>query len=558
MNNEQLDELTTMRARIAELESTIAGNRRLIDKLEDVIARLMQRHWGRSSEKHPGQGELSLFNEAELVAMAGDDDDGSDGPADDDTDAAADAGTDADAGGAAGGGSAGTRGPRRKRVLPPHLARVRVVHELDEAHRLGACGSLLMPIGEEITEQLGVLPATHFVIQHVKIKYACSCKACGVKTAPMPTPLIPGSQASPALVAATMVAKLDWASPLYRQERIAKTFGVDLPRAKLARWMIRASEHLVPLYNLMQDELFGYDIVQSDDTGIQVLKEDGRDPSTKSALWIRRGGPPGRAVVLVDYRPTKGLSEANSLLEHCAGAYLVCDAAATFLRVAKIHGLTVVLCNDHARRMFVDAARSSSKKPAPKGWIATKAIGFYKTLYEIERKAKPLTASQRRERRQARAVPVWDAFMGWAKRMHAEGVRDAKTREALEYLIRHEEGLRRYLEDGRLPISNIASEHVAKTVAVARRNFLFADTPAGAAASAMVYSIIESAKANGQNVLKYLTVVLDEIPGATSVEEVEALLPWNLPDEEVEARYARLPWPSIAAPATTGAIEKPG
>ena len=129
--------------------------------------------------------------------------------------------------------------------------RVRVVHELDEAQRLGACGARLLPIGEEITEQLGVLPATRFVIQHVKIKYACSCKECGVKTAPMPAPLIPGSQASPALLAATMVGKLDCANPLYCEERIAKSFGVDLPRAKLARWMIRASEHLVPLYNLM-------------------------------------------------------------------------------------------------------------------------------------------------------------------------------------------------------------------------------------------------------------------------------------------------------------------
>ena len=554
MNTGQIDDIEAMRARIVELERALAGSRRLIDKLEDVIARLAQRHWGRSSERHPGQGELSLFNEAELVAMGGDDDE----------DEAAEEPSGADDAAGTGTGTGGADKPakrRRRRVLPDHLERVAVRHELDETERRCrcGCGGSLVPIGEEITEQLGVMPATHFVIQHIKVKYACPCKGGGVRTAPMPAPLIPGSQASAALVAATMVGKLDWASPLYRQERIAKSFGVDLPRAKLARWMIAGAAHLTPLYNLMQDELFGHDIVQSDDTGIQVLKEDGRDPSSRSALWIRRGGPPGRAVVLVDYRPSKGLSEARSLLEHCReGSYLVCDAAATFLGVARIHALVPVLCNDHARRMFVDAARPTKKKPAPKGWIATKAIGFYKTLYEIERSAKPLSADQRRERRQARAAPVWDAFMAWAKRMHGEGVRDARTREALEYLIRHEEGLRRYLEDGRLPISNILSEHVAKTVAVARRNFLFADTPAGAAASAMVYSVIESAKANGRNVLKYLTVVLDEIPGARSVEEVEALLPWRLTDSEVEARYARLPWPSIAAPATTGAVEKPG
>ena len=566
VNNEQLDDVAVMRARIAALEAELAGSRRLIDKLEDIIRRLAQRHWGRSSEKHPGQGELSLFNEAELAAMGGEND-----PGDEADEASGDAGDGADtaAGGgdaAAGAGSAKPTKPRRRRVLPDHLERVRVLHELDEVQRLGACGQLMVVIGEEITEQLGVMPATHFVIQHVKLKYACPCKACGVRTAPMPTPPVPGSQASAALLAATMVGKLDWALPLYRQERIAKTFDVDLPRSKLARWMIAGAGHLAPLYNLMQDELVGYDIVASDDTGIQVLKEDGRDPSSKSALWIRRGGPPDKPVVLVDYRRSKGLAEARSLLDHCQG-YLVCDAAPTFERAAEIHGLTLVLCNDHARRKFVEAARTGKKSPAPKGWIATKAIGFYKTLYAVEREARQreLTAAQTKELRACKAAPVWESFLGWAKRMHAEGVRDRATREALEYLIRHETGLVEYLNDGRLPISNIASEHVAKTVALARKNFLFADTPAGAEASAMIYSIIESAKANGQNVLKYLTVVLDALPGAPSVEQIEALLPWRLTAEEVAVRYAAMPWPSMARPTpaasppppTTDVVAKP-
>jgi len=131
--------------------------------------------------------------------------------------------------------------------------------------------------------------------------------------------------------------------------------------------------------------------------------------------------------------------------------------------------------------------------------------------------------------------------------------------EALEYLIRHEIGLRRYCEDGRLPISNIQSEHVVKTVAVARGDFLFADTPAGATASALIYSVLETAKANGQNVLKYLTVVLEALPGATSIDEIEALLPWRLPAEEVSKRYARLPWPAMAMPNTVAEVrEKPG
>lgn len=189
-------------------------------------------------------------------------------------------------------------------------------------------------------------------------------------------------------------------------------------------------------------------------------------------------------------------------------------------------------------------------------WISTKAVAFYKQLYAIEREIKELPPDQQRERRQRKAVPIWNTFMAWAKQMHAEGVRHLRTREALEYLIKHEIGLRRYCEDGRLPISNILSEHVAKTVAVARRNFLFADTPAGASASALIYSVIESAKANRQNVLKYLTVILNELPGVQTSEEIEALLPWRLSVSEVSTRYARLPWPAVAISDTPAAPRK--
>src|SRR5690606_12388473 len=119
-------------------------------------------------------------------------------------------------------------------------------------------------------------------------------------------------------------------------------------------------------------------------------------------------------------------------------------------------------------------------KAKTKGWVASKAIEFYRRIYAIERGIKDLTPVMKRERRQAQAVPVWDEFLAWAQATQKLGVAHAGTREALAYLTRHAEGLRRYCEDGRLPISNILAEHVAKAIAVPRKNFLFADTPAGA------------------------------------------------------------------------------
>ena len=220
------------------------------------------------------------------------------------------------------------------------------------------------------------------------------------------------------------------------------------------------------------------------------------------------------------------------------------DAAQSFEAIARIHDLVPVLCNDHARRKFVEAERGGVPNS-----LAGKAIAFYKKLYRIEREATrlKLTPAQRHHRRRRQAVPIWDTFIGWARQIREAGVRDRGTRMALDYLLKHEQGLRRYCADGRLPISNIASEHVAKTIAVPRRNFLFADTPAGATASALIYSLIETARANGHEPRRYLTVVLAELPGAADVEAIEALLPWNLTIEEVERRYAARPKPTGTA-----------
>ena len=488
----EIIDIEQLRQRLIVAERDLATKIRMIDKLEQVIAQLAQRHWGRSSEVHPGQADLSLFNEAELAAMQATLDDEPEDADEQAGDSAADgqdvAGDDDKA------SPPKPAKPRARRLLPDHLERVRVTHELDEEHRQGECGSQLMPIGEEVTEQIGVIPARQFVIQHVKLKYACACKECGVKTAPMPLQPLPGSQASASILAYTMVGKFLDALPLYRQEKIWAREGLDLSRSKLARWLIDSASFLQPLYNLMQEVFFAYDIAMSDDTGIQVLKEDGRSASSRSALWIRRGGAPETPVVLLDYNVSKGSAVASTLLEDFKG-FLVVDAAPSFNAIVGKNELLTVLCNDHSRRKFVEAGRHApkGKKGTSEEWVATKAIAFYKRLYKLEEQIRDLPPAQRLEKRQREAVPIWDTFMEWAKKVQTLGVRHAKTRTALNYLIKHEAGLRRYCDDGRLPISNILTEHVAKTVALARKNFLFADTPAGAASSALIYSILESA-----------------------------------------------------------------
>ncbi len=545
-----IQDIEQLRERLIVAERDLAGKIRLIDKLEQVIAQLAQRHWGRSSEKHPGQADLSLFNEAELAAMQATLEDELDNTDEPMSDSATDADDAVNTGAPDQASPAKPAKPRPRRQLPDHLERVRVTHELDEEHRHGECGGQLVPIGEEVTEQIGVIPARQFVIQHVKIKYACACKECGVKTALMPLQPLPGSQASASILAYTMVAKLLDCLPLYRQEKIWAREGLDLSRSKLARWLIDSASLLQPLYNLMQEVFFAYDIAMSDDTGIQVLKEDGRSASSRSALWIRRGGAPETPVVLLDYNVSKGSAVASMLLEEFKG-YLIVDAAPSFNAIVSKNELTTVLCNDHSRRKFVEAGRNAPKRKknaTSEEWVATKAIAFYKQLYKLEKEIRELPPQYRLEKRQREAVPIWDTFMAWAKQVQTLGVRHAKTRAALNYLIKHEAGLRRYCDDGRLPISNILTEHVAKTVALARKNFMFSDTPAGAASSAMIYSILESAKASNHNPLHYMTAVLAEIPNAKSLEDIEALLPWQLSVEQAANLYHSQPSPAQKIP----------
>ena len=166
---------------------------------------------------------------------------------------------------------------------------------------------------------------------------------------------------------------------------------------------------------------------------------------------------------------------------------------------------------------------------------------WYGKLYRIEAETKHLDPDERHAIRQAQAVPVWDEFLAWAERVFTEGVAHGRTTEALSYLLKNREGLRAYCLDGRLPISNIKSEHVAKTIAVMRKNFLFADTPSGATASARIFSVIETARANNHNPYQYLSVLLTELPQANSLQDIERQLPWNLTPEQVSVMFGAYP-----------------
>lgn len=520
-------------ARQQAFRDTIVKQRTRIEVLEEQLADMQRQRFGQRSEKfhNPLQAGLALFNEAEVI-----DDDPAEAPAPETTESGDDEQQPSVT------VAAHTRTKKTTRLsLPPELPRVACEHTLSDAEKTcESCGKTMPVIGVEVAEQLCVIPQQHFVIENRREKVACDCKDCA-RTARAPKQPIPGSQASARLLAWVMVRKYLEGLPLYRQEKIAARDGLVLPRYKLARWMIEGSAVFIDFIALLEHTFFSYDIAQSDDTGIQVLKEDGRQAQSQSALWIRRGGPPDKPVVLVDYNTSKSGETCYELLSRFQG-YLVSDGAESFSKVVHRNQLKHVLCNDHARRRF-DKILNNKTSALARKTIARRAVTYYGKLYRIEREIKLLTPAQKYQHRQERAQPIWNEFLQWATTTLAEGVAHGKTTRALEYLVNHREGLQGYLQDGRLPISNILAEHVAKAIAIPRKNFLFSDTPQGAHASARIFSAIETARANGHHPWKYLSVLLTVLPEAGDSASIEPWLPWNITPEKINNIFATYPVP---------------
>lgn len=423
-----------------------------------------------------------------------------------------------------------TRQSRGRRPLPEALPRVEVVHELPEAER--CCphdGGVLKAIGEETSEQLDIIPAQIRVIQHIRKKYACDCGQC-IKTAPLPAQPIPKSLASAGLLAHVAISKYQDALPLYRQEQILQRIGVDIGRATLARWMIQAGQLIQPLINLLRDRLLEHDIVQMDETTVQVLKEAGKPAQSKSYLWVQRGGPPNQRVILYDYDPGRGQSVAQQLLAGFSG-YLQTDGYAGYNAVVNTQQLAHVGCWAHARRKFDEALKAQGKnKRSGRAW---RGLALIQKLYRIEREARECMPPQRHAHRQDHARPVLDEIRGWLDGALPQVAPSTATGKALYYLNEQWPKLIRYLDDGRLEIDNNRTENAIRPFVLGRKNWLFSDSVAGVKASANLYSLIETAKANGLQPYDYLRHVFAELPQADSVEHIEALLPGNIDSDHI-------------------------
>ena len=513
----QASRIALLESQISERDVQLLARDQRIQLLEEMLRLLKAGRFGVSREKlHEAPGQGALFNEVEVIAELIE---------------------------LAGGNAPLAATPERennkasqdkpgRRTLASHLPRVDIRHELPELDRICACGCVRTEIATEPSEQLDYVPAKIQVIRHLRVKYACAACEQGVSIAPVPAQMLPKTNAAPGLLAQIVASKYVDALPLYRQEQIFARHGVNLSRATQAAWIMGLIEPLTPLLNLMNERLQGSGYIRMDETPLQVLKSD-KAPQSDHWMWVRVSGPPRERIILFDYHPSRSSEAAEQLLTGTTG-FLQTDGYTAYDGVARKLHLTHVGCMAHARRRFFEAIKALPKDQANTTTAAHEAVRRIDALYAIERDLKELKEkdiAQRQAIRRARAMPLLESLHAWALVRQAETLPSGKLGEAFAYLLTQWPKLVRYLEDPRLALDTNVAENAIRPFALGRKNWLFADTVKGAKASAALYSLIETAKANGLEPFAYLRNLFDELPLAKTLDDIEKLLPFNRKSE---------------------------
>ena len=462
--------------------------------LEEQFRLAQQQRFGASSEGHFAQGDL--FNEAEVTL--------------DDVEAQEEVST-----------VTVKKKPQRK-PLPKDLPREVIVHDIADKTCV-CCGNQLHQMGDERSEKLEFIPAQVKVIEHVRLKYSCrDCEKENITTnvviAPVPPSPIPKGIATASLLSQIITSKYQYALPLYRQESLFKQYGIELSRQTMANWMMKSSDLFKPLYARLQERLLQQPVIQADETPLKVIKED----KAKSYMWLYCTGSDSPTqgvipnIVLYDYQVGRAGQCAVDYLDGFTG-YLQVDGYVGYEKTsAKLAG-----CWAHARRKFIEA---QTAQPKGKTGKADMALSMIQKLYRIEISLKDKTEQEKYQVRQTKAKPLLAKFEQWLNK--ANVVPKSALGNAIGYCQNQWHKLIRYLEYGHVNIDNNRAERAIKPFVIGRKNWLFANTANGAKASAILYSMIETAKANGLTPFDYIAHCLEQLSHENV--DIEKLLPWHV------------------------------
>ena len=504
-------EVAVLENKIQEQQAQIEELKRKLEHMNEVFANAQRARFGQSSEQKSyvlGKDQLSLFNEAEEAQ-----DHKAEEPTSDTVLIAAHE----------------RKKKRSQAEMLNQLPEEEVLLKIPEEQLVcGKCGGKMKPIGKKfLRHEMQIIPKQVKLLAYYAVTYACdSCEKdtgfAHITAVKPPVPLMKHSLASPSTVAYIMTQKYVDGLPLARQEKIWAREGISLSRATMANWVIQCSQSwLKPLYKHMKQELLTHSVIHADETVVQVLKEEGKPATSESRMWLYASAALLRHQVRIfEYQPDRSGKRPESFLRGFAGC-LVTDGYAGYNQVQNV---THCGCWAHARRKWREAMPEGATVKTSKA-----AVGFQycNKLFAEERKCAPYQPKYRQEYRQNRELPLLEEYYAWLNTVHPE--KGSKLEEAVRYSLNQKQRLMAYLDHGEVPISNNLAENAIRPFTLGRKNWLFCDTPKGAEASAIVYSLVESAKANGVEPFAYLQHVLVQLPylGKThSHEELETLMPW--------------------------------
>ncbi len=430
----------------------------------------------------------------------------------------------------------------RRRPLPQALPRIEQVIDLPEQDKQCECGHPLVRIGEDTCEKLDVIPPQVRVIRTVRPKYACHhCEGSGdeehpaVRIAPPPAALIPKGLASEGLASEGLLAfiataKFCDALPLYRQERQFARLGVELSRRTMSDWMIAAATACQALMEALLDKLRCGPTLQIDETTVQVLKEQDRANTDLSYVWVARGGLPDEPVVVYRYEPSRAARVAFQIIGDYQG-YVQTDRYDGYARPCAQPGIVHVGCWAHVRRAFKEAADALGKVSS-RAAAALHALGFIAKLYRAESelsKYRDKDPERFVAARRAQVQPVLAKFHGWLQEKRDQVLPGSALGKAVAFALSEWPKLIRYLDHPQMSPDNNACEQAIRPFVVGRKNWLFSGSPRGAKASAILYSLIETAKANRREPYWYLRELFERLPHARTRADYLSLLPTARP-----------------------------
>ncbi|MDA3957756.1 IS66 family transposase [Oceanispirochaeta sp.] len=429
------------------------------------------------------------------------------------------------------------RQKKGRKPIDPSIPREVIVHDIPEEDKKCACGCDMVKVDEVITERLQIIPEKVFVEQHVRPKYACrNCEGSGdedkpvFRIAPAPPSLIPGSIMTGGLLSYILINKFCDYLPFYRQEKRFERFGAPISRQNMSNWTIKSYRQLKKMNGLMKNKVRSGPFLQMDETTVQVHGEEGKSDSSKSYIWVTRGGPPLAQVALYEYNKSRSSKYIREFVEGFSG-FLQSDGYQGYDSVLKNQNkITHVGCLAHARREIYDAYKADHRLKQSNA-VMNKIQRIYST--EKRLRQKELTSEDFLIKREAEVKPLLDDLKNWLDKQSQKLRPSSNLGKAVSYALGQWHKIIRYLECPYLTPDNNAAERTVKPFVMGRKNFLFAGSTEGADAMCFYYSLIETSKLNGLNPYAYLKWVFEKAPCLSDPEYIEPLAPWNCDPEEI-------------------------